>query len=669
MTQMKDNAATADGNGKRPFEALAQPLRIGSVDIRNRIAFPGMITGFGSPEGHLTERGIDYYVERARGGAGLIIVEPAAVLEEGRQAQNGLLFSEERFIPAHEALCNAVHAAGARVLLQISHAGRKAVSHVTGTAPVAPSPEPDPDVGEVPVELTCEHIEGIVAAFITAASRAREAGFDGVEILGSGGYLVHQFLSSHSNLRTDGYGVSVEARARFLTEIVSPIRATWPAGLVSVRIGPGRKEYYHVAIDDLLRIAQLAVAAGASCINVAAGGEMLPRTDHVPIASPGQVCQPMEPLVKKAVAAPIIGGSAVLELSEAEDLVASGRVDMVELGQPMIADPEFAAKALSGRLDQARPCIHCNVCQGRPPAPTMMCPANPAVGREHRFARHRAVAGRSVIIIGSGLAGLWTAKLAAEIGYAVTIYEPGNILGNLLAIRSRIPGRAENYALIDCLSRQLNAAGVRVFLKRAVAVRDVLRERPDAVFVTRIGPLQEPEVNGLVNVQTVDPVTVLTSDPSMGDKVVVMGGGLMGAEVAYYLARRNKQVALVEEKHQLAHDTDPDLRQRIVGALREMNCLVFTAVSDIEVNIYGEITARHEGRTLRLLVDTVVLAADYERCDQSFRELEGKVPSLHLIGDAYEAGELTKLVYDATSALIDMADRLQASMPRHTGPI
>jgi len=236
MTQTRNNATSADDKGKRPFEALSRPLRFGTAELRNRIVFPGMVTGFGSPDGMLTERAHDYYVARAAGGAGLIIVEQAAVLDEGRQAQNGLLFSEERFLAPHESLCDALHRAGARTLLQLSHAGRKAVAHVTGTAPVAPSPECDPDVGQVPVELTCEHIEGIVAAFATAASRAREAGYDGVEILGSGGYLVHQFLSPHSNLRTDGYGVAVEGRARFLTEIVSTIRATWPDGIVSVRI-------------------------------------------------------------------------------------------------------------------------------------------------------------------------------------------------------------------------------------------------------------------------------------------------------------------------------------------------------------------------------------------------------------------------------------------------
>ncbi|HUV38338.1 MAG TPA: FAD-dependent oxidoreductase, partial [Planctomycetota bacterium] len=155
-----------------------------------------------------------------------------------------------------------------------------------------------------------------------------------------------------------------------------------------------------------------------------------------------------------------------------------------------------------------------------------------------------------------------------------------------------------------------------------------------------------------------DPVTVLSSEPSMGDKVVMLGGGLMGAELAYYLVKRGKHVTLLEERTRVASDTHPELRQYIIAALREMDCPVHVGVHDLRVNVYGELTAQHEKRTLRFPVDTVILAGNYDTCDGSLRELEGKVKEVHFIGDAYETAELTRLVYQATGVLADLADRL-----------
>jgi 2-enoate reductase len=288
----------------------------------------------------------------------------------------------------------------------------------------------------------------------------------------------------------------------------------------------------------------------------------------------------------------------------------------------------------------------------------MTCPANPTVGREQLFWLSRRGAGRHVVVLGTGLAGLWTAALAAELGYSVQVFEPGGVLGNLLALRSRVPGQTENYRIIDFLSRELRVLGVPVHLRRQLSVHDVLETRPDAVFVARIGQLQSPGVDGLTNVQTLDPLTVLGSEPSMGDKVVLLGGGLMGAELAYYLSRKGKQVCLLEERSRIAGDTHPELRQRIVAALREMNCPVYVGVQRLEVNIYGELTVQHEKRTIKMPVDTVILSGNYEPCDMSFRELVGKVKEVHFIGDAYETAELTRLVYEATGRLIDLADRL-----------
>ncbi len=640
------------------FAKLSEPFALGARTLRNRVVFPAMATGFASPDGYLTERCVSYYLERARGGAGLIIVEPVAVSPDGCPARNTPILDDDKHVAMHARLCDLLHVEGAAVFVQLVHAGRKTSQHITGTTPVAPTAAADPDFGEMPVELTPEHIDALVQAFVASGMRAQAAGYDGVEVLASGGYLINQFLSADSNGRRDEWGGDLEHRVKFLTQLVQGIRAAAPGLAISVRLGPGQRGVCELSLDDLLMTAAHAATAGAICLNVAAGAEMLPRTDSVPIASPGQVKQPVEPVLRGVVNVAVIGGGGLHDLRRAEALVAEGKIDLVSIGRGIITDPQLPAKALGGRAADVRPCIHCNVCLARPQNPMMMCPANPAVGREQLFWLARRGAGRHLVVLGAGLAGLWTAAVAAELGYTVELYENGSVLGNLLALRSRIPGQTENYRIVDFLSRELHTLGVKVHLRRRISARDVLDRRPDAVFVTRIGDNQETDVRGLGNVQVLDPLTVLSSEPAMGDKVVLLGGGLMGAEIAYYLAKRDKKVTILEERARVAGDTHPELRQHILAALREMNCPVYVGVHNIQVNVYGELTAQLDRRTLRIPVDTVVVAGNYQRWDGSFRELEGKVREVRFIGDAYETMELTRLVYEATGALVDLADRL-----------
>jgi 2,4-dienoyl-CoA reductase-like NADH-dependent reductase (Old Yellow Enzyme family) len=658
------NAPREDAKGLRsgekdPFAALAGGIRVGAVELRNRVVLPAMTTGFASPEGFLTERCSAYYLARSRGGVGLIIVEPAAVSMAARHVGRSLLLSNDRFVQMHTRLCETLHAEGTKVFVQLMHAGAKTSMHLTGTSLVSPSGQSDLDFQEPALELSAEQIGDIVAEFVSAASRASLAGYDGVELSAAGGFLLHQFLSAGSNRRRDAYGRDLAGRARILADIISAIREAAPALAVSVSIGAAGGQY-PLSLDELLEVAELACRAGASCIHVAPGMGMLARTDRVPMISPGQVNPVVEAALKRRVHVPVIGAENVSDIDQAEALVKAGSVDLVALGQPVIADPLLCVKLFEGRRSEVRPCIRCSVCVARPGDFTMTCPANPRVGREQLFWLARRGAGYHVVVIGAGLAGLWTAYVAAELGYTVDLFEPGSILGNLLALRSHIPGQTVSYRIIDHLSRELRTAGVKLHLRRRITVRDMLEQKPDAVFVTRIGTIRDPGVEGLGSVHALDPLTVLGSEPSMGDKVAVLGGGLMGAELAYYLAKRGKQVSLVEARSRVASDTRPELRQHVIAALREMDCPVYVGVQDLRVNAYGEVTAQHKDHTLRMPVETVILAGNYEPCDTSYNELEGKVPEMHLIGDAYETAELTRLVCQATGLMVDMADRLQA---------
>jgi hypothetical protein len=357
--------------------------------------------------------------------------------------------------------------------------------------------------------------------------------------------------------------------------------------------------------------------------------------------------------VKQNVSIPVIDEGSVRDLNEAAEIIRRGYADLVALGRPLVTDPDLVVKATTGPAE-LRPCIYDNACRGGRTMSMMWCPANPSVGREQLYAQARRASGqRKVVIVGAGLAGLQAACLAARLGFQVTLHEESGLLGGLLALRARIPAQSDNYRIVDYLSRLLVHLPVRLRLHSAPAADRILAETPYAVFVTRRGALIRPEVAGLDNVRAVDPMNILAGEVEVGQKVCVIGGGLLGAEMAYFLAHRGKTVTLLDLVG-TCEGWDRKLQERTLRAFAEMDGKVVDRPERIEINTYGELIAVAEGRTLKVLTDTIVLAQGYQNADDRYKSLQKGVDRLYPIGDAYESMALTGMVYRATQTVLDL---------------
>ena len=553
------------------FKKLFEPGKIGSLEIRNRIIMPAIHLGYAEKNGAVTQKIIDFYVERAKGGVGLIIVGGCYVDVLGMGLDNMLGLHEDRLIEGYVKLVEAVKKHGAKIGAQLFHAGRYAYSRVIGAQPVAPSSIPSRMTGETPRELTIEEIKDLEEKYGEAALRAKKAGFDMVEILASTGYLVSEFLSPVTNKRTDMYGGPLENRMRFLLEIVETVRK---------KVGSDFPISCRVSIDELMKggntveegkkIVQALENAGVNVINSYAGWHESPRpliTMHV---SRGEFVHLAEE-VKKVVKIPVIAAVRINNPFLAEEIIASGKADFVCMGRPLIADPELPKKALEGKVEDIRPCIACNQgCLDRVfTGLSVECCVNAAVGREAEAKIEPTSKPKKVVVVGGGPGGMEAARVAALRGHKVILYEKNSRLGGQLNLASKPPGREEIQNIVNYLSTQLNKLGVEVKLGVEADVKLIEDLKPDVVIVASgVVPII-PEVEGIEKSNVFLAHDVLAEKVKVGDKVVVVGGGGVGCGVAEFLAQKGKNVTIVEMLEKLARDVGITTRWIVLLRLRQ----------------------------------------------------------------------------------------------------
>ena len=360
------------------FDRLLQPDSIGTMSLKNRMIMAPLVTNYASENGGVTQRVIDYYQARAKGGIGLIIVEAACVDSSGGKTfPRQLLVDDDRLVVELEKLVGAIHQHGAKAALQIHHGGRVASSRYTGNEPVAPSPIPS-RTGETPRQLTGEEIEDLIVRFIQAGVRAKKAGFDGVEVHGTHGYLISQFLSAASNKRDDQYGGSVEKRARFLLEVLRGIRQEigreYPVWCRLSGVEEGVEN--GITIEEAIQVARMAEDAGSDAVHVSGI-----------LSSPGEpgALLPLAEKIRKAVSSPVI---AVMKIDPTlgESALQAGQADFIAFGRTLFTDPNLPNKVFSGRIDEIEPCIYCNACtKGLHNPDGVDCPVNPMLGREREY--------------------------------------------------------------------------------------------------------------------------------------------------------------------------------------------------------------------------------------------------------------------------------------------
>lgn len=625
---------------------LWEAFRIGKMELRNRIVMAPMGTKHASKEGYVTDQIKDYFEARARGGAGLIIVEATLVHPQGRGFENLLEITNDKFIPGLSDLVRVIHKHGAKAAIQLQHCGRLAKSKLTGMQPVAPSPIPRPG-DEVPKELTLEEIKEIVGYFAVAAVRAKKAGFDGIEIHGAHGYLVDQFLSPSSNKRQDIYGRGLRNRARFLIEIIEAVKGA-VGGDCPVWCRINGMEYgveEGTTLEEAKEIGRLAQEAGANAIHVSAYGPKAPQ--HLTALQPvSGVLADLAQGIKEVVTVPVIVVGRITP-EAGESILAEGKADLVAIGKALLADPEIPNKVASGIVEDIKPCILCMACRDDlyETGVSVRCQVNPAMGREAEFKIVQAKSAKKVLIVGGGPAGMEAARVAALRGHEVALWEENPRLGGQLNYAVVPPYKNGIEPLIEYFQTQMRKLGVKIELGKDATATLVKEFQPEVVVVATGSVPIIPETCREKRNNIVTALEVLGGYKEIRERVVVVGGGRIGCEVAEFLAKRYKDVMILEMLEEIGMDIGPSLRPSILERLKAAGIQIEAGIKIVEITEKG-VRGLRNGSSEFFNAGTIVIAVGMKSERQLAEILEGIVPEIHLIGDCIEPRRIREAVAD-----------------------
>ncbi|MFC8899465.1 FAD-dependent oxidoreductase [Streptomyces cinereoruber] len=669
-----------------PYPHLLSPLDLGFTTLPNRVIMGSMHVGLEEAE-HGFERMAAFYAERARGGVGLIVTGGIAPNEAGRPWDGGAKLTTAEEVAEHRGITDAVHREGGRIAMQILHFGRYAYH----PALVAPSALKAPISPFVPNELTDAEVEQTVEDYVRCAELAKEAGYDGVEVMGSEGYLINEFIAAETNRRTDRWGGSYENRVRFPLEIVRRIRERVGEDFILIYrlsmldLVPGGS-----TLEEVVRLAKEIEAAGATIINTGIGWHEA-RIPTIATSVPRGAYTWVTKRLMGEVSVPLVTSNRINTPEVAEEILADGRADLVSLARPFLADPDFVAKATAGRADTINTCIGCNqACLDHTfSLKITSCLVNPRACHETELVLSPTRRAKRIAVVGAGPAGLACAVSAAERGHAVTLFDAAAEIGGQLNVAKRVPGKDEFDETLRYFRVQLAERGVEVRLNTPVAAAD-LDDYDEVVVATGVSP-RTPAIEGVDHPSVVSYLDVLRDGAPVGERVAVIGAGGIGFDVAEFLTDGGEGASQDPETYfrQWGVDTSYENRgglrtpertappRRVhllqrketkVGAglgkttgwihrteLKHRGVAMVAGVTYDRIDDEGlHVTIGGESQVLP--VDTVVLCAGQEPRRDLYEELVAAGRTAHLIGGADVAAEL-----DAKRA-IDQGTRLAAAL-------
>jgi 2,4-dienoyl-CoA reductase (NADPH2) len=671
------------------FSHLLSPVEIGGIRLPNRIAKAPQDTHFVGLDGHVEDRVVALYEALARGGVGLIFlasVPPIAMAPEARQ----IAIWGDEFIPGLARVASAVHDHGSRIFVQLNHGGPAEVDHYpSGRAWSASTLEqdelPSPLPHFKPVRgLSIEEINAVETAYVDGAVRAHEAGYDGVEVHAAHTYMLGCFLTRIWNRREDEYGAhNAENRTRIVVNIIQGIRSRLgPDFPIGVRINgrewgaPGA-----LSIEEAVANAKVIDAAGVAYISVSGYGHGPVPFKYVPDYWRYPEPQPdMEPFValtkdeglllpaaaavKQAVDAPVIGVGG-LTAESAEQALASGRVDIVALGRALWADPDLANKLASGRAADIRPCTRCATCEVSP----RKCRVNAALGSVDDYVLRPAPTPKRVVVIGGGPAGMEAARVAAERGHHVTLFEKERRLGGLVPLAVTVKGTETEdiVSFIEYLQGQLQRLGVTVHLGTTADRDRIAALRPDVVVVATGGVYELPAIPGISKriVSTAAdlgrrarlPLRIAGPDVTrrltkvylpFGKRVIVIGGRIEGAETAEFLIKRGRRVTIVDHVDDFGRGMPERLLMRLRAWMADNGTPIYTGVHYREITDAGLRFVTRDGEEMTVEADDIVVALPQGPNPEPARTMEGVGPEIHTIGPM--ADDEPWLIVDAVAA-------------------
>jgi len=650
--------------------SLLEPISIGKVEIKNRVAMAPMgVVGLLNPDGSLGPRAIDYYIERARGGVGLIITSLFKVENELDHFEGiPIVISSNSLAPFAE-LSEAVHSLGAKIFVQLTAGfGRVIAPRRLKGEPVSASPIPyywNPEM--TCRELQTEEVEEIIRSFGTAAEILASAGIDGIELHGHEGYLFDQFTTAIWNKRNDRYGGDLEGRLRFPIEAMKEIkRAVGDEYPVQYRYGlkhyikgfnrgalPG-EEFIEAGrdVDEGLAMAKMLESAGFDALHVDAGCYDSWYWPHPPSYQPHGCMVEMAAEVKHHVRVPVIAVGRLERPEIAERVLVEGRADMVALGRGLLSDPFWVRKVIKGRPQDIRPCIGCSdgclgrIFSGRP----LSCAVNPCVGRESLYSLKKADKPGKVLIAGGGVAGLEAARTAAIRGFKVILCEKNQELGGNL-IPAGIPHfKKDIHRLLEWYKSVVRDLDVDLRLGCPVTPDLVSHEEADVVVVATGAEAIIPNLPGIEKDSVMTATDILLGRRSSGEEVLVVGGGLIGCETAIWLAQQGKKVALAEMRGELmaGKPAVPHVnREMILDMLAFHKVEVMTGTSLAEVTDSGALFSGKSPQKAYLQADSIVLSVGLAPNQRLYKDIQEVESDLYLVGDAREPRNIMGAVWDS----------------------
>jgi 2,4-dienoyl-CoA reductase-like NADH-dependent reductase (Old Yellow Enzyme family)/ribulose 1,5-bisphosphate synthetase/thiazole synthase len=619
---------------------LLEPFKLAQMELRNRIVMGPMVTNYGTEDGYVSERTKAYYEERAKGGAGLIIIEATSIdFSRNKCFVRQLSVDDDRFIPGFRDLIGAIHKHGAKVALQLHHGGNVSRRELTPLRPVSASAISYQDAyqqymehGEPAEELSLDGITNVVALYAKAAERAHRAGFDGVEIHGATGYLIGQFLSTAKNRRNDDYGGELKNRARFLLEIISAIRESvgqdYPVWCKLSAEETGLAG--GITFEETKELIQLLEGSDLDAVHIS--GLPQARSYYSPPGYFVDFCDEVKKLSRLPV---IITGGIDAELGE--KILREGKADLVAMGRAFIADPEWPRKIAGGRMDDIRPCLRdscCRDCIAYKDTP-VTCTVNAMVGREKELAIRSVERPKRIVVVGGGPAGMEAARVAATGGHDVTLLEKGAVLGGQLLLASIPPNKELIEKFRNYLIAQNQKLGVKVELNKEASASLIRKMNPDVVILATGSAVTLPNIKGLDqgNVSMVE--DVLVGKAEIGESIIVIGGGTAGCETAHYLAKKGKKVIIVEMLDDVMKNIMPStVRAAFLEVLTKAEINIMTGTRVEEITSGGIITCDESGNP------------------ELFPEIMELFPDTYIIGDAVKPGLINDAMQTALNTIL-----------------